>query len=80
MRFADAYRDIAKRRGYSMPKLADALGVAYGSIASMLHKGNPTVDAMDKYLGRLGYSVAIVPAGSNLPDGSYVLEPSKESK
>jgi transcriptional regulator with XRE-family HTH domain len=75
MKFSDAFREIIKSRGYTQQSLAEKVGVKQSSIGSMLAKGNPSVNAMVRYLSEAGYDVALVPTGSNLPDGSYVMEP-----
>lgn len=75
MKFSDAFREIIKSRGYTQQSLAEKVGVKQSSIGSMLAKGNPSVNAMVRYLSEAGYNVALVPTGSNLPDGSYVMEP-----
>ena len=75
MKFSDAFREIIKSRGYTQQSLAEKVGVKQSSIGSMLAKGNPSVNAMVRYLSEAGYGVALVPTGSNLPDGSYVMEP-----
>lgn len=75
MKFSDAFREIIKLRGYTQQSLAEKVGVKQSSIGSMLAKGNPSVNAMVRYLSEAGYDVALVPTGSNLPDGSYVMEP-----
>ena len=33
-----------------------------------------TLSTASKYLGPLGYKLALVPVGSRLPDGSHVLD------
>lgn len=78
MLFSDSLRKIMATRGYTQQALADAVSVSQSSIASMLRKNNPSVDALCKYLSVMGYDIALVPTGSKLPDGSYVLEPSRK--
>lgn len=75
MRFPDAMRSIMRMRGATQQSLADALGIRGPSIAGALAKGNPSVDACHRYMSQLGYRVALVPEGSRLPEGCYVLDP-----
>ena len=79
MLFSDALRTIMKSRGATQESLANALGIKPPSIACALKKGNPTINTLSNYLAPLGYKVALVPDGAFLPEGSYVLEPNKES-
>jgi transcriptional regulator with XRE-family HTH domain len=76
MKFSDAYRIIYKSRGYTQQALADTLGIRQSSVSSFLKMGNPSADAMIRYLAPLGYDVALVPVGTRLPDGSMTLSPS----
>lgn len=77
MQFRQAFRAIMSARGYSQAALAEKVGVSPTSVSSMLSKGNPSINAVSAYLGAMGYSVALVPNGTNLPEGSHVLEPSE---
>lgn len=76
MKFSDAYHAIYKLHGYTQQQLADVLGIRQSSVSSFLKKGNPSADALIRYLVPLGYEVALVPAGTRLPDGSMTLSPS----
>lgn len=74
MQFSEAFKQVAKDRGYSIPAIAEEAGVKYGSLASILVKGNPTVDTMNRYLAVLGYEVVLAPVGTKLPSGCHVIE------
>lgn len=80
MKFSDAFREIIKSRGYTQQSLAEKVGVKQSSIGSMLAKGNPSVNAMVRYLSDAGYDVALVPKGANLPEGSRVLESTADDR
>lgn len=80
MQFKDAFKAIIKARGYSQTGFGEKVGVKQSSVGSLIAKNNPSLDVMIRYMSEAGYDVALVPTGSNLPDGSYVLEPSKEPK
>lgn len=75
MQFNDAFREIIRARGYSQAAFGEKVGVKQSSVGSLIAKNNPSLDVMVRYLSEAGYDVALVPAGSNLPDGSYVMEP-----
>ena len=75
MKFQQAFRVIMSARGFTQAALGDKVGVRQSSISSMLAKGNPSINAVSAYLNAMGYSVALVPDGVNLPEGSYVIEP-----
>lgn len=77
MIFSDALRTIMKSRGATQESLANTLGIKPPSVAGVLKKGNPSVNAMCNYLAPLGYKVALVPDGAFLPEGSYTLEPNR---
>ena len=74
MNYSDAYRQIMKSRGYTQRELAAVIGIAQGSLSCSLKEGNPTLSTAGKYLGPLGYKLALVPVGSRLPDGSVVID------
>lgn len=74
MNYSDAFRQIMKSRGYTQRELAAVIGIAQGSLSSSLKEGNPTLLTAGKYLGPLGYKLALVPVGSRLPDGSVVID------
>lgn len=74
MDFNNAFRGIVGSRGYTITSAAEAAGITYGALSSALVKNNPSVAAMNRYIKALGYQVALVPVGTKLPDGSYVLE------
>lgn len=78
MIFKDAFKAILKSRGATQYTVAEAVGVRQPSVADMLRKGNPTVNAMHRYLSELGYRVALVPDGAFLPEGSYLLDPKED--
>lgn len=72
-----AVRQIIEDRGYTKAEAAKLIGITSGALCSFFNKGNPTVDALYRYLKPLGYSVVLVPDGAKLPDGSYLLESNK---
>ena len=74
MNYSDAFRQIMKSRGYTQRELAAVIGIAQGSLSCSLKDGNPTLSTASKYLGPLGYTLALGPVGSRLPDGSHVLD------
>lgn len=74
MDFNEAYRAIAKERGYSIPAAAEAAGTKYGSLANVLKRNNPGVQVAAKYLRALGYEVVLAPVGTNFPAGCYVVD------
>lgn len=78
MVFSEVLRKVAKSRGYTITALAEEIGIKYGALASALRKGNPSVNAMNRYFGAMGYEVVVMPKGSRLPEGAYVLEPNRE--
>lgn len=78
MRFSQAMRTIIDARDYTQDEYARLVGVSRQSVTQMLRKGNPTVNAMDRYLSPLGYRVVLVPVGARVPDGSYPLEGVRE--
>lgn len=73
MEFNEAFKAITKARGNTIQGVAETVGNKYGSLASTLSKNNPTVNGISKYLRVLGYDIALVPVGSKLPEGSYVV-------
>lgn len=82
MRFSTAFREIAASRKVSYARLGMAVAATTGravsaaAVASMVRKGNPSLDALRPYLSAMGYEVALVPAGTEalLPEGSYVID------
>lgn len=78
MKIGDIVRCLLVKRGHSQRSYASTVGVAVGAVASLLNKSNPHTDTLLKYLAPLGYTVAIVPVGSRLPDDAYVVTPSCE--
>lgn len=73
MQFKDAFKAIAKSRGYTQSGIADEVGVRLASLATVLRKNNPTVNGVSKYLRVLGYDISLTPVGAKLPEGSYVI-------
>lgn len=74
---SDAVRQIISSRGYTQAEAAKLIGITSGGLSASFRKGNPTVDALYRYLKPMGYSIVLVPEGSKLPDGSYLLESNK---
>lgn len=73
MEFNKAMKGIIATRGFTQTGLAETVGVKLGSLGNILRKNNPTVNGISKYLRVLGYDIALVPVGSRLPEGSYVI-------
>lgn len=74
MQFSQAFRTIMESREYTHEELAEEVGVSRQSVTQMLRKGNPSLDALAKYLRPLGYRVVLVPVGAKLTQDSYVVE------
>lgn len=78
MNHTEAMREILAKRGYSIRQLADKVGVTNVSLGRTIRRENAPLSVIAKYLNALGYQVAFVPSGANLPDGSYLLEEGDE--
>lgn len=74
MLVSDALKSIYKAKGHSLQSWADAAGFAKGTISKALKAGNITTATLLHFTTPLGYQVALVPAGSKLPEGSYLID------
>lgn len=78
MKAGEAVSEIAKARGFTQDSLAKELGVSHTAAWKFFTgSSNPTVSSLSAYLAPMGYQIALTPVGSKLPDGCYVLEPTK---
>lgn len=71
--FSAALRSILDAQDVRQADLARRVGVTAPSVADVLAKDNPSMLTAARYLSAVGYSVALVPAGKRLPDGSYAV-------
>lgn len=78
MKVGNIIRSLLTKRGHTQRSYAAAANASLGSVISLLGRSNPKTDTLLKYLAPLGYTVAIVPVGSRLPDDAYVVTPSNE--
>lgn len=74
MRIEQAMKDIISKRGYSIRSFGEHVGVQGSSVGRTLRSENASVGKVTSFAGALGYDVVLVPQGSKLPDGSYVLD------
>ena len=74
MDVSEAIREVLRKRGVSQRALAAELGISQPSIQRVLSLGNPRIGTLNRYMGKLGYVVAVVPVGGRLPEGSMVVE------
>lgn len=78
METGNAVRSIAKERGFTQDSLASELGVSQAAAWKIFRESaNPSVGVLSAYLAPMGYQVALVPVGTKLPNGCYVIESSK---
>lgn len=75
MKAGEALREIVAMRGYSIRGFAEEIGVSNTSIGRSMNRENIPVSTVTKYLTALGYTLAFVPVGAKLPDGSYAIDP-----
>ena len=79
MKIGDALRAIMRSRGFTQMALADRLRIKQPGVAKMLRNENaPRLDTLNNYLEVLGYRVALVPVGTNLPEGCYLIDAGEE--
>lgn len=79
MKIGDALRAIVKSRGFTQSALAERLHIKQPSVAIVLsNKNTPGLDTLNNYLEVLGYRVALVPVGTNLPEGCYLIDAGEE--
>lgn len=74
MHLAQALRSAYKSKGHSLRSWGELIGVTSGTLGAALGAGNITVATLLRYVTPLGYQVALVPAGSKLPEGSYLID------
>ncbi len=79
MNVSDALRDIIASQRVTQSDIAKELGVSQPAIASVLSVGNPQFRVLSRIAGSVGYTVALVPKGADLPEGSYELEVTDKS-
>lgn len=75
MKSNEALREILAKRGYSQRGFAEEHGLKGPSVTKTLGRVNSPVSTVNRYLTALGYTLAFVPVGSKLPDGSYAIDP-----
>lgn len=74
MNYAEAFKKILSLKGLSQMELANRTDTRQGSIASMLYKGNPSLQVASRYLDACGYDVVLVPKGAHLPKDSFIVD------
>lgn len=81
MKTGETIRSIMRSRGFTQTALAERLGIRQPAVAKMLTGGNsPQINTLNNYLEVLGYRVALVPVGANLPEGCYVIDTESEGE
>ena len=80
MNVSDALRDIIATRRITQSDIAKELGVSQPAIASVLSVGNPQFRVLNRIARAVGFDVALVPHGSELPSDCYVLDSSDKSE
>ncbi len=78
MRLKEALRDLYKSRGYTLASWAEAVGVSKGVVGKVAGEcgGEPKLGSLIRYIAPLGYQVALVPTGTKLPEGAYIIDSS----
>ena len=81
MNVSDAIRTILKVNNGTQRVLAEKAEVSLGSISSMLNRGNPRLNVLNKVVGAMGYKVVLAPESAVpfLPDTCLVVESSEKS-
>lgn len=73
MKLNEVVKELIKKSGYSQRGYAAAKGLPLGTVQKACINQNCKTDTLMRVVGPLGYAVAVVPRGSKLPDGGYVL-------
>ena len=76
MRLQDSLREIYETRGYTLRNWSSAVGVTHGVLSKVVNGVDPKLGSLIRYIAPLGYQVALVPTGTKLPDGAYVIDSS----
>lgn len=76
LHISDVLRTLYKGRGHSLVTWGEVVGVKSSVMGRLLSTGNPKLGSLIRYIAPLGYQVALVPTGTKLPDGAYVIDSS----
>lgn len=78
MKVRNIYKSLMAKRSHTYRSIAKECNVSHGAIQSLPSISNPRTDTLLKYLTPLGYTLAVAPVGSRLPDDAYIVTPSTE--
>ena len=76
MRLQDSLREIYETRGYTLRNWSAAVGVTHSVLSKVVNGVDPKLGSLIRYIAPLGYQVALVPTGTKLPEGAYIIDSS----
>lgn len=79
MKARDILRTLIKAHpGLTQNKIANELDVSSQTMSARVQSDNLKTDFFAKAMGLLGYKVIVVPAGTELPSGSFMVGDEKD--